>query len=351
MVISPVMSLDDFTLIRPDDWHVHLRDGELLKAVLPDTAAVFGRAIVMPNLIPPVTDAALALAYREQILAALPRDSSFVPLMTAYLTDRTSPRDLGAGFAAGAFVAAKLYPAGATTNSESGVTSVRNIHAVLETMQELGMPLLVHGEVVDPEIDIFDREVVFIERVLIPLQKDFPELKVVFEHITTDSAVQYVESRAEHLAATVTPHHLVINRNALFVGGIRPHMYCLPVAKRERHRIALRRAVASGDHRFFIGTDSAPHPIGDKESECGCAGIYNAPTAIAIYAQVFEEEDALDKLEGFLSLNGPRFYGLEPNDVQITLHRTRTRREIVDVPVGDKHIRVFQPPHPLLWRL
>lgn len=345
------MSLDKLTITRPDDWHVHLRDGDLLKAVLPYTANVFGRAIVMPNLDPPVTTATQARAYRRRISAALPGDSTFVPLLTAYLTDTTSPRDLSEGFSSGAFVAAKLYPAGATTNSASGVTHIDKVHGAFEIMQQIGMPLLVHGEVVDPAVDIFDREAFFVERVLAPMQRDFPELKVVLEHITTETAIQYVGSRSRHMAATITPHHLMINRNALLADGIKPHMYCLPVAKRERHRLALRRAATSGDPRFFIGTDSAPHLIGDKESDCGCAGIYNAPTALACYAEVFEQERALDKLESFLSINGPRFYGLRPNDDRITLHRAQAGQPIADVPVGDKRIRVFEPPMPLHWRL
>jgi dihydroorotase len=319
--------------------------------VLPDTARVFGRAVVMPNLVPPVTTAALALAYRDRIVAALPGDASFAPLMTAYLTDTTSPDDLSAGFVEGVFVAAKLYPAGATTNAESGVTDLAHIHAVLDAMQRIGMPLLVHGEVVDAAVDVFDREAVFVDRVLTGLRRDFPELNVVFEHVTTDVAVQYVESEGQRLAATVTPHHLVINRNAMFAGGIRPHMYCLPVAKRERHRLALRRAATSGDPRFFIGTDSAPHLTSDKESACGCAGIYNAPAALGCYAQVFEEERALDKLEAFLSLNGPRFYRLEPNDDRIVLRKNRAGMEFDDIPIGDDHVRVFSSPTPARWRV
>jgi len=320
------------TIRRPDDWHLHLRDGAMLKAVLPWTARQFARAIVMPNLQPPVTDGARASAYRERILAALPDGAAFEPLMTCYLTDRTDADDLARGHEKGVFTAAKLYPAGATTNSAQGVTDVANIRGVLARMERIGMPLLVHGEVTDPEVDIFDREVVFLERVLAPLRRDFPGLKVVLEHVTTEEGVAFVEGGGEGIAGTITPHHLIINRNALFAGGIRPHAYCLPVAKRERHRLALRRAATSGSARFFLGTDSAPHQIAAKESACGCAGIFNAPFAIEAYAAVFAAEGALERLEAFASVNGPRFYGLPLNEGTLTLERSK---EVVPATVGE----------------
>ncbi|HEX8443403.1 MAG TPA: dihydroorotase [Allosphingosinicella sp.] len=310
------------TIRRPDDWHVHLRDGAMLEAVLPWTARQFGRAIVMPNLDPPVTDMARARAYRERIHATLPEGAGFQPLMTCYLTDRTDPDDLALGHAEGVFTAAKLYPAGATTNSAHGVTDIANIRPVLERMERIGMPLLVHGEVTDPEIDIFDREAVFLERVLAPLRRDFPALNVVLEHVTTAEGVAFVEEGGSGLAATITPHHLIINRNALFAGGLRPHAYCLPVAKRERHRLALRRAATSGSARFFLGTDSAPHTVERKESACGCAGVWNAPFALEAYTAVFDAEGALDRLEAFSSENGPRFYGLPLNSGTVTLERS-----------------------------
>ena len=312
---------DRITIKRPDDWHVHLRDGTMLEAVARFTARQFARAIVMPNLSPPVTSAASAAAYRERILAALPDGTDFTPLMTCYLTDDADAQDIASGHAAGIFTAAKLYPANATTNSAHGVTDVARIIPVLERMQEIGMPLLVHGEVTDGDIDIFDREAVFIERVLEPLVRDLPDLKIVFEHITTEQAVQFVDGAGPNIAATITPHHLHINRNAIFAGGIRPHAYCLPVAKRERHRLALRKAATSGSASYFLGTDSAPHEIHAKESACGCAGIFNAPYALESYAVVFEEEDALDRLEGFASVHGPEFYGLPVNQSTISLER------------------------------
>ncbi|MEI8249849.1 MAG: dihydroorotase [Synechococcus sp. ELA057] len=309
------------TLRRPDDWHVHLRDGALLQAVAPFTARCFARAIVMPNLSPPVTTVAEAVAYRERILAAVPAEAGFTPLMTAYLTDASDPAEIERGQRSGVFTACKLYPAHATTNSAAGVSDLTRITAVLETMERIGMPLLIHGEVTDAEIDIFDREAVFIERQLLPLLQRHSGLKVVLEHITTSEAVDVVRSMGPNLAATITPHHLQINRNAMFRGGLRPDFYCLPVAKRELHRIALRGAATSGNPKFFLGTDSAPHPRHAKESACGCAGIYNAPVALESYAQVFDEERALEKLEGFASLHGPAFYGLPPNDQRITLVR------------------------------
>lgn len=312
------------TLRRPDDWHVHLRDGAMLASVASFTARQFGRAIVMPNLNPPVTTVAAAKAYRERILAAVEPGLAFEPLMTCYLTDTIDAGEIERGFAEGVFTASKLYPAHATTNSAHGVTDVRNIYGALETMQRIGMPLLVHGEVTDHHVDIFDREAVFIERILKKLMADFPALKVVFEHITTADAVAFVESAGPNLAATITPHHLAINRNAMFEGGIRPHFYCLPVAKREPHRLALRKAAVSGSPKFFLGTDSAPHATDAKESACGCAGIFNAPYALESYAAIFDEEGALDRLEAFASENGPKFYGLPLNEGSVTLERRET---------------------------
>ena len=309
------------TMPRPDDWHVHLRDGAVMAGVAAHTARQFARAIVMPNLSPPITTVAAAAAYRARILAALPAGTDFTPLMTCYLTDGTDPDELERGFASGVFTAAKLYPAHATTGSAHGVTDVAAIRPALERMQRLGMPLLVHGEVTDPEVDIFDREAVFIERVFEPLVRDLPELKVVFEHITTAQAVQFVADAPGAVAATITPQHLHINRNAMFAGGIRPHAYCLPVAKRERHRLALRRAATSGSPKFFLGTDSAPHSVAAKEASCGCAGIFNAAYALESYATVFDEEGALDQFEAFASRNGPAFYGLPVNRETITLER------------------------------
>ena len=313
------MASQTLTIRRPDDWHVHLRDGDMLRAVAPYTARQFARSIVMPNLVPPVTTPEAAAAYRERIVAAAASD--FTPLMTCYLTDETRPDEIARGFSEGVWVAAKLYPAGATTNSASGVTDIRNIYPPLERMQEIGMVLCVHGEVTDADVDVFDREAVFIDRILSRLVADFPALKVVLEHITTAEAADFVTGGA-NVAATVTPQHLVFNRNALFAGGLRPHAYCLPVAKRERHRLAVLKAATSGAPKIFLGTDSAPHARHAKESACGCAGIFNAPFALESYATVFEEEGALDRLEAFASVNGARFYGLPLNEGTITLERT-----------------------------
>ncbi|WP_448658717.1 dihydroorotase [Sphingomonas sp. CJ99] len=312
---------DTITIRRPDDWHVHLRDGAMLQAVAQYTARQFARAVVMPNLAPPVTTADQADAYRDRILAAVAPGTDFTPLMTCYLTDGADGAAIVEGFRRGSFAACKLYPAHATTNSSHGVTDVANIHGVLAAMEAADMPLLIHGEVTDHSVDIFDREAVFIDRILTGIVRDFPALRIVFEHITTEDAVQFVESSGVRIAATITPQHLHLNRNAIFDGGIRPHAYCLPVVKRERHRLALRRAATSGSARFFLGTDSAPHAIERKETACGCAGIFNAPYAIESYAQVFDEEGALDKLEAFASLNGPAFYGLPVNEGTITLTR------------------------------
>ncbi len=307
------------TIRRPDDWHVHLRDGDMLSAVAPYTARQFARAIVMPNLSPPVTSVEAAAAYRERIIAAAP---GLIPLMTAYLTDAADLAELTRGHSDGVFTAAKLYPAHATTGSAHGVTDVASLYPALEAMQRIGMPLLVHGEVTDRHVDIFDREAAFIERTLAGLVRDFPALKIVFEHITTANAVDFVDASGPNVAATITPQHLILNRNAMFDGGIRPHAYCLPVIKRETHRLALRAAATSGSPKYFLGTDSAPHVIAAKETACGCAGIFNAPYAMESYATVFDEEDALDKFEGFASEHGPRFYGLPLNEGTVTLDRT-----------------------------
>ncbi len=309
------------TIRRPDDWHVHLRDGAMLEAVAGHTARQFARAIIMPNLTPPVTSIAAAKAYRDRIMAALGEGTTFTPLMTCYLTDGTDPAELERGHADGVFTACKLYPAHATTNSAHGVTDIRALTGVLETMQRIGMPLLIHGEVTDKSIDIFDREAVFVERVLTPLVRDYPGLKIVLEHITTAEAAAFVTEADHPIAATITPQHLLINRNALFDGGLRPHAYCLPVLKRETHRLAVRRAAVSGSPRFFLGTDSAPHVVGAKESGCGCAGIFNAPFALEAYLRVFDEEGALDRFEGFASEHGARFYGLPLNEGTVTLVR------------------------------
>ena len=308
------------TITRPDDWHLHVRDGAALAAVVPHTARQFGRAIIMPNLKPPVTTAAQALAYRERIQAAVPAGVAFEPLMTLYLTDNTPASEIAAAKAAGV-VALKLYPAGATTNSDAGVTDIRKTYATLEAMQRAGLLLLVHGEVTDPEVDIFDREAVFIDRVMQPLRRDFPELKVVFEHITTKEAADYVAGAGAFTAATITAHHLLYNRNAIFQGGVRPHWYCLPVLKRETHRQALVHAAISGNPKFFLGTDSAPHATGAKEAACGCAGCYTALHAMELYAEAFDNAGALDKLEGFASFHGADFYGLPRNSGTVTLEK------------------------------
>jgi dihydroorotase len=338
------------TIRRPDDWHVHLRDHAVLAGVLPYTARQFARAIIMPNLSPPVTSAAGVAAYRARIEAAVPEGLGFTPLMTAYLTDSTDAADIAQGYAEGAFVAAKLYPAHATTGSAHGVTDVANIRGVLETMQGIGMPLLVHGEVTDHDVDIFDREAVFVERVLAPLVRELPGLKVVFEHITTAEAAAFVESAGPNVAATITPQHLHINRNAMLVGGIRPHAYCLPVAKREAHRLALRKAATSGNPKYFLGTDSAPHAVSAKESACGCAGIFNAPYALESYVTVFDEEGALDRFEGFASEHGPRFYGLALNEGTVTLERANVQvPDVVDA--NGTPIVPFHAGTGLPWRL
>jgi dihydroorotase len=337
------------TITRPDDWHLHVRDGAALAAVLPDTARQFARAIIMPNLRPPVTTAAQAQAYRERILAAVPQGLQFEPLMTLYLTDQLPPDEIGRSAQAGV-VAVKLYPAGATTNSDAGVTDLRKTYATLEAMQRAGMPLLVHGEVTDPAVDVFDREAVFVDRVMQPLRRDFPELKVVFEHITTREAAQYVAEADAHTAATITAHHLLYNRNALFVGGLRPHYYCLPVLKREAHRQALVAAATSGSPKFFLGTDSAPHASHLKEqSVCG-AGCYTAFSALELYAEAFEAAGALDKLEAFASFNGPAFYGLPRNTGTVTLRREAwTLPEAL--PFGEAQLKPLRGGETLAWKL
>jgi dihydroorotase len=336
--------MQTLTIRRPDDWHVHLRDGAMLQAVAPWTARQFARAIVMPNLVPPVTSVDAAAAYRDRIAAAA--GDGFTPLMTCYLTDRASGDELARGHADGVWVAAKLYPAGATTNSASGVTDIRNIYPALERMQAIGMPLLLHGEVTDPDVDVFDREAVFIDRILSGLVDDFPDLKIVLEHITTAEAADFVRDAPATVAATITPQHLHINRNALFAGGLRPHAFCLPVAKREKHRLEVRKAAVSGSPKFFLGTDSAPHSRQAKENSCGCAGIFNAPFALESYLQIFEEEDAIDRFEGFASEHGPRFYGLPLNEGTVTFQRVD-----VSVPEAFEGLVPFHAGQTLNWRI
>lgn len=340
------------TLRRPDDWHLHLRDGPMLRAVLPFTAARFARAIVMPNLVPPVATVAAAAAYRGRILDALPEGACFEPLMTCYLTDGTDPDELAAGLRDGAWVAAKLYPAHATTNSAHGVSDVRAIRRCLERMERIGMPLLVHGEVTDPDIDIFDREAVFLERVLAPLLREHEGLRVVLEHVTTAAGAAFVEDGGGRLGGTITVQHLMLNRNAMLVGGIRPHLYCLPILKTEADRRALRVAATSGSPRFFLGTDSAPHAVSAKECACGCAGCFTAPTALELYAQVFEEEGALDRLEAFASLNGPAFYGMAANGDVVTLVREPWRVPGEVAVAGEvRAVRPFMAGEEVGWRL
>ena len=342
--------MQQITITRPDDWHLHLRDNELMASVLPDTARQFARAIVMPNLRPPVTTTAQALAYRERILKALPAGTKFEPLMTLYLTDITSADEIKHAKASGVVHAVKLYPAGATTNSDAGVTDLRKTYAALEAMQKLGMPLLVHGEVTNADIDIFDREAVFIERVMQPLLKDLPGLRVVFEHITTQDAAQFVASAADTIAATLTPQHLLYNRNAMLAGGIRPHLYCLPVLKRETHREALIKAATSGNKKFFLGTDSAPHAQHAKENACGCAGCYSAHSAIELYAEAFENAGALDKLEGFASFYGADYYSLPRNKNKVSL-----RKEEWQVPAsvgfGEHQLVPLRAGEMMKWKL
>jgi len=342
--------IQSLELRRPDDWHVHLRDGAMLSDVVNYTARQFARAIIMPNLTPPVTTVDAARSYRSRILEVVDPNMNFQPLMTAYLTDDMDPEEIRHGADEGVFTAAKLYPANATTNSAAGVTDIKNIYAVLRVMSEIGLPLLVHGEVTHSDVDIFDREARFIEDVLARVIKDFPELKIVFEHITTSEAVEFVNAHGPTIAATITPHHLEINRNAIFQGGINPHNYCLPIAKREKHRLALRQAATSGSSKFFLGTDTAPHPVAAKESACGCAGIFNAPYALESYAKVFEEEKALDNLEGFASEHGPRFYGLPLNEEKITLER-KPSKVPESLKLSDTGIIPFHAGKTLNWTL
>ena len=339
------------TITRPDDWHLHLRDGAMLHAVLPETTRHFGRAIIMPNLVPPVVTAAQAAAYRDRILAALPKGAAFEPLMTLYLTEDTDPDDLAAAHASGLITSVKLYPAGATTNSASGVSNFENVRHILDRMAEIGCPLCVHGEVTDPAIDIFDREAVFIDRVLDPIRKATPGLRVVMEHITTKDGVDYVKANDKDLGATITTHHLIINRNHILVGGIKPHYYCLPVAKRESHRLALRAAATSGDTRFFLGTDSAPHLDALKETACGCAGCFTATNTMSLLAHVFEEDNALNHLEAFTSLNGPAFYGLPPNPDTITLTKGGPVAFPAKLATPDGEVTVFDPGFPVHWHV
>lgn len=340
------------TIRRPDDWHLHLRDGAMLQAVAPESARDFGRAIIMPNLVPPVVRSADAAAYRDRILAALPDGADFEPLMTLYLTEDTDAADVVAAAKSGLIKAVKLYPAGATTNSQSGVRDFDKVRGVLEAMAEIGLPMCVHGEVTDADVDIFDREAVFIDRVLDPLRRATPGLKVVMEHITTADGAAYAQAGGDDLAATITTHHLIINRNHILVGGIKPHYYCLPVAKRESHRLALRAVAVSGDKTFFLGTDSAPHTDPLKENACGCAGVFSATNTMSCLAHVFEEENALDKLEGFASLNGPAFYGLPVNAAEMVLEKGAAPVNYPDkIETGDGPVTVFNPGFDLFWRV
>jgi len=345
------MNSDTISIPQPDDWHVHLRDETILAAVLADTAHVFARAIVMPNLNPPITTTAAVADYRSRINARTPVGSTFTPLMTAYLTDSSDPEDLRVGWNDDIIVAAKLYPAGATTNAAAGVTDLRHLDGVFEVMQDLGMPVLIHGEVVDPQVDEFDREAVFIENTLAPLCLRYPALKIVLEHVTTIEGVAFVEAAEPNVAATITPHHLMINRNAIFSGGLRPHYYCRPIAKREHHRRALRVAATSGNPKFFLGTDSAPHLTTDKESACGCAGVYNAATAMSCYAQVFDEEQSLNHLGAFAAHHGPDFYGLPRNSGFLTLNKTTAINRPPDIRVGHGRISHFMPESPMYWQI
>lgn len=350
MSMNPALNRpDSITITRPDDWHLHLRDGATMASILPDTARQFARAIVMPNLKPPVTTTEQAIAYRERILAALPAGMQFEPLMVLYLTDNTPPEEIQRARDSGIVHAVKLYPAGATTNSDAGVSDLSKCYKTLEAMQKIGMPFLVHGEVTDPAIDIFDREAVFIDRVMQPLRRDMPELNVVFEHITTRDAAQYVAEADGHVAATITAHHLLYNRNELFKGGLRPHYYCLPVLKREIHRQALVAAATSGSNKFFLGTDSAPHPKGLKEHACGCAGCYTALHAMELYTQAFDQADALDKLEQFASFNGPAFYKLPRNTGTITMRREEWQVP-EELPLGNATLVLLNGGETIGWK-
>ena len=344
------MNNSQIQISRPDDMHLHLRDGIILQSVVSYSSQNFGRAIVMPNLVPPITCTAMAKIYRNQILAAIPAGDLFEPLMTLYLTDSTTKHELRLGVEEGIFSAVKLYPAGATTNSELGVTKIEKVFSILETMVELDLPLLLHGEVVDSHVDIFDREKVFIDSILLPLRKNFPELRLVLEHVTTSDGVNYVKESNTNLFATITPHHLVLNRNDIFKGGINPHNYCLPILKRESHRLTLLDAATSGDTRFFLGTDSAPHTLDFKENSCGCAGVFNAPNTLGVLASVFEEKGALDNLEGFTSINGCKFYNLQVSSKKITLVKGDTPvsyPNFINTPKGK--IKLFKPEFDVFW--
>ena len=344
------MTAQTISLIRPDDWHCHLRDGQALRTTVPHTARSFGRAIVMPNLKPPVTTVTAAASYRQRILDCLPAGLAFEPLMTLYLTDTLAAEEISRARESGIIQAVKYYPAGATTNSDSGVTAIEEVYPVLERMSELGMPLLIHGEVTDSTVDIFDREKVFIDTVLEPLTSRYADLKIVLEHITTRDAVQFVEAGNANLAATITVHHLLFNRNDLLAGGVRPHFFCLPILKRDTHQQALVKAATSGSRKFFLGTDSAPHVQSAKETDCGCAGIYSAPAALELYAEVFEQCDALDKLEGFASIHGADFYGLPRNDSRVTLTRTEWRMPD-NYPFADSQVIPIRAGQAIAWQL
>ena len=344
--------MNKLTIIRPDDWHVHLRDGDMMRAVLPYTAELFNRAIIMPNLKPPVKTVKDAQVYRQAIMDCLPPGHGFQPLMTLYLTDNTPRSEIKAAKKDDFLAAVKLYPVGATTHSEHGVTNIKKVYRIFEVMQDLDMPLLIHGETSDPEVDFFDREVVFIDRELDPLRKNFPELKIVLEHVSSKTGVDYVLSAEKGLGASVTPHHMLINRNSIFAGGLNPHMYCLPVVKREADRLAVRKAAISGDPRFFFGSDSAPHRVADKETACGAGGIFSTPVALPAVVQVFEAEGALDNLEKFLSLNGAHFYGYAPNPDTVTLEKVQSPApETEYISVGADKVKVFQSSEPLFWHV
>ncbi len=345
------MNNKEITIIKPDDWHLHLRDGAMLDTVLPYSAAQFSRAIIMPNLSQPIVNIDLAMAYKKSILTALPNDSKFQPLMTLYLTDDVNIKELQQGYMDGIFTAAKLYPANATTNSSFGVSDIKNINGAIELMADMGMPLLIHGEVTDKNIDIFDREAVFIETILLPLINKNPNLKIILEHITTKQAVNFVKQSNDNIAATITPHHMMINRSDIFKGGINPHLYCLPIAKRESHRIAVRQAATSGNHKFFLGTDSAPHIVGNKENSCGCAGIFNAPSAIEIYTSIFAADDMLDNLEKFTSINGAKFYDLPMNKEFITIKKQDHMIEKIITTHHDEKILPFMAGEKINWTI
>ena len=344
--------MEEIEIIKPDDWHVHFRDNEILKAVVPETSRHFARSIVMPNLIPPILNAKQAIEYKKKIEKAVPKSDNFEPLMTIYLTEKTTKSDLKEAYQNGAVFAVKLYPAGATTNSESGVKDIKKIMPVLETMAEIGMPLLIHGEVTDKEIDIFDREKVFIDQKLDFICKELPELKITLEHITTKEATVYVNEGNKNLVATITPHHLALNRNAIFVGGIRPHNYCLPILKREKHRTALIKCATSGNPKFFLGTDTAPHFTSDKESACGCAGVFNASYCLPILAQIFDNETSINKLENFVSKNGARHYNLKSNEEKIKLIKLRERLIFKKyLNINKKKIKIFEPDFSIFWKV